>query len=93
MTVTSTKGFARIWQKWCPKFWEWNVIFGKLIKFILMNELEFESYYYVSDDIHVVKDGRYGSQNASVPGRWTGIIGELINNVIRSNRLGHQLLN
>ncbi|KAL7299265.1 hypothetical protein TKK_0007854 [Trichogramma kaykai] len=32
----------------------------------------------ISWDLQIVRDGKYGSENPSVPGRWDGMVGELI---------------
>lgn len=34
-----------------------------------------------TDEIHIVKDGRYGQPDPTNPSKWNGMIGELLNNV------------
>lgn len=36
---------------------------------------------FVIDEIHVVKDGKFGTPDPSNPSGWSGMIGELLNNV------------
>lgn len=36
---------------------------------------------FVADELRVVKDGQYGSENPDVKGGWDGIVGELIRRV------------
>lgn len=35
----------------------------------------------ISDEIQIVKDGNYGSENPDVKGGWDGMVGELVRRV------------
>lgn len=41
--------------------------------------------YEFSDELRIVKDGKYGSENLDVPGGWDGMVGELIRKVSSGN--------
>lgn len=36
---------------------------------------------FISDQLQVVKDGKYGAENPNVKGGWDGIVGELVRQV------------
>lgn len=41
--------------------------------------------YEFSDELRIVKDGKYGTENPDVPGGWDGMVGELIRKVSSGN--------
>lgn len=41
--------------------------------------------YKFSDELRIVKDGKYGTENPDVPGGWDGMVGELIRKVSSNN--------
>lgn len=41
--------------------------------------------YKFSDELRIVKDGKYGTENPDVPGGWDGMVGELIRKVSSGN--------
>lgn len=41
--------------------------------------------YEFSDELRIVKDGKYGTENPDVPGGWDGMVGELIRKVSSDN--------
>lgn len=59
---------------------EYNMYFLFYLSFnlreiIILNELNF------ADELRIVKDGKYGSENPDVAGGWDGMVGELIREV------------
>lgn len=38
----------------------------------------------IIDELRIVQDGKYGSENPDIPGGWDGMVGELIRKVINA---------
>lgn len=46
----------------------------------------------VPDEIRIVKDGQYGTENPEVKGGWDGIVGELVRQVSYISKSSHTKL-